>query len=256
MVYHLSHEVFQFWQVANTYILIMDKFCLKWNDFQQNASKSFNILRKEKDFLDVTLVSDDGHHISAHKVVLSASSKFFKDCLKKSSHPNPMIFLPGSDLKVLTAILDYIYEGEVQLLQEEINAFLDTAEKLKIEGLVSHSKEEGMSLEKQSESKNFGSNDISLYDENKHSESLAPLKDRKIVSVDDDIVETINSSFDTIEGGFKCNRCGKISTKKSNMKQHVELHIEGLSFKCQYCPKTFRSSNVLNNHRNTFHKKF
>ena len=140
----------------------MDKFCLKWNDFQQNALKLFNILRKEKDFLDVTLVSNDGHHISAHKVVLSASSKFFKDCLKKSSHPNPMIFLPGSDLKVLTAILDYIYEGEVQLLQEEINAFLDIAEKLKIEGLVSHSKEEGMSFEKQLESKNFGSNDISL----------------------------------------------------------------------------------------------
>ena len=37
----------------------MEKFCLKWNDFQANVSKSFKFLRKENDFYDVTLVSDD-----------------------------------------------------------------------------------------------------------------------------------------------------------------------------------------------------
>ena len=38
---------------------IMDKFCLKWNDFQVNASKSFSLLKKDQDFFDVTLISDD-----------------------------------------------------------------------------------------------------------------------------------------------------------------------------------------------------
>ena len=41
----------------------MDKFCLKWNDFETNVSKSFNILRKEEEFFDVTLVSDDEQHL-------------------------------------------------------------------------------------------------------------------------------------------------------------------------------------------------
>ena len=56
----------------------MEKLCLKWNDFQFNVSKSFSTLRKEQDFNDVTLVSDDGEVLSGHKVVLSASSEFFK----------------------------------------------------------------------------------------------------------------------------------------------------------------------------------
>ena len=44
-----------------------EKFSLKWNDFHSNVSKSFELLRNEEYLQDVTLVSDDGHHISAHK---------------------------------------------------------------------------------------------------------------------------------------------------------------------------------------------
>ena len=51
----------------------MEKFCLKWNDFQSNVSKSFNTLRREEELFDVTLVSDDEQHIQAHKMILSAS---------------------------------------------------------------------------------------------------------------------------------------------------------------------------------------
>ena len=37
----------------------MDKFSLKWNDFQSNVAKTFSVLRKEEDFFDVTLVTDE-----------------------------------------------------------------------------------------------------------------------------------------------------------------------------------------------------
>ena len=66
----------------------MDKFCLKWNDFQTTVSQSFGLLRKEKDFFDVTLVSDDQVQVSAHKLVLSACSSFFKTILKQNSNLN------------------------------------------------------------------------------------------------------------------------------------------------------------------------
>ena len=73
----------------------MEKFCLKWNDFQSSASQAFQLVRKEEDFFDVTLVSDDEVHLPAHKLVLSASSNFFKSMLKKNSHSHPMIYLSG-----------------------------------------------------------------------------------------------------------------------------------------------------------------
>ena len=73
-----------------------EKFCLKWNDFESNASKSLRNLRKEKDFFDVTLVSDDQKQISAHKVVLSSCSEYFKYILKQNKqHSHPLLCLEG-----------------------------------------------------------------------------------------------------------------------------------------------------------------
>ena len=104
---------------------------MKWNDFEANVSKSFSCLRKEEDFCDVTLVSDDEKHIEAHKLVLSASSEFFKNILKKTSHSNPLIYLNGFSSKYLLLMMDYIYEGEIQIFQNDLDSFLETAQKLR-----------------------------------------------------------------------------------------------------------------------------
>jgi len=114
----------------------MEKFSISSENIKENTFKSFYNLRKDGDFFDVTLVSDDGIPVHAHKVLLSASSKFFKESLKKTNHPNPMIYMSGFSEKVLVAIVDYIYEAEVQLYQEEIQVFLQLANKLGIFGLT------------------------------------------------------------------------------------------------------------------------
>ena len=113
----------------------MEKFCLKWNDFQTNVSKSFSTLRKEKEFYDVTLITDDSHLLMAHKVVLSASSDFLKNLLRKLDHAKPLIYLSGIGSKELGQIMEYIYEGKVKLFRNDMDNFLEVAKKLKIDGL-------------------------------------------------------------------------------------------------------------------------
>ena len=61
-----------------------DKFCLKWSQFAENISQSYKEMREESTFFDVTLACDDDFQIEAHKVVLSASSTFFKNVLKRN----------------------------------------------------------------------------------------------------------------------------------------------------------------------------
>ena len=114
----------------------MEKFSVKWKNFQSNLTKSFQRLRHDGDHTDVTLMGDDYQPLQAHKVVLSASSEFFKGILKKADHAKPMIYLSGVKSTELYSILDYIYEGEVQLYQEDLDKFLDVAQKLKINGLL------------------------------------------------------------------------------------------------------------------------
>ena len=119
----------------------MEKFNLKWNDFQSTVSQSFGLLRQEEDFFDVTLMSDDEVQMSAHKLVLSACSGFFKSILKKYLHSNPLIFLNGIDSASLGLILDYVYHGEVQILQKQLDTFLEVAQKLRIDGLLTNGEE-------------------------------------------------------------------------------------------------------------------
>ena len=119
-----------------------EKFCLKWNDFQSVVSKSFSVLRQEEDFYDVTLISDDETQIPAHKLVLAASSSFFKSILKRNSHSHPLLYLSGVDSTSLGFVLDYIYQGEVEIYQNELDNFLEVAQKMKIDGLLSTVHEE------------------------------------------------------------------------------------------------------------------
>ena len=70
-----------------------EKFSLKWNDYQSNWSRSLSKLRKETDFADVTLVTDDKVKFSAHKILLSSCSNTFKFILKDNTNVNTFIYL-------------------------------------------------------------------------------------------------------------------------------------------------------------------
>jgi len=112
-----------------------EKFCLRWNDFESNISSSFSELRDDKDFFDVTLSCDD-EQIQAHKLIISACSPFFRNVLKRNPHQNPLLYLKGVRFNDLQAVLNFMYHGEVNVAQEDLNSFLAVAEDLKVKGLT------------------------------------------------------------------------------------------------------------------------
>ena len=120
-----------------------EKFCLKWNDFETNISMAFRELREDKDFFDITLVCDNEEQVEAHKVVLSACSPFFRSLLRRNRHQHPLLFLRGVSLQELLAVLTFMYHGEVNVAQEELNSFLALAEELQVKGLTQGSQGAG-----------------------------------------------------------------------------------------------------------------
>jgi len=113
-----------------------EKFCLRWNDFESNVSTAFRDLREEKDFFDVTLACDDSSQVAAHKVILAACSPFFRDVLRRNPHSHPLLYLKGVKYKELLSVLNFMYQGEVNVAQEELNQFLAVAEDLRVKGLT------------------------------------------------------------------------------------------------------------------------
>ena len=88
----------------------MEKFSLKWNDFSSNVQKSFQNLREEEEFYDVTLVGDDCKHVTAHKLVLASSSEYFQMIFsnnKKHFQSHALICLEGLNQSDLNNVLDY-----------------------------------------------------------------------------------------------------------------------------------------------------
>ena len=112
-----------------------EKFCLRWNDFESNVSSSLKDIREEKDFFDVTLACDDSQ-VEAHKVIIAACSPFFRSVLKKNPHQHPLLYLKGVRYKELICVLNFMYQGEVNVAQEELNSFLAVAEDLQVKGLT------------------------------------------------------------------------------------------------------------------------
>jgi len=112
-----------------------EKFCLRWNDFESNISVAFRELREEKDFFDVTLACEE-NQVQAHKVILSACSPFFRSILRKNPHAHPLLYLKGVKFSDLQSVLNFMYHGEVNVAQEELNSFLAVAEELRVKGLT------------------------------------------------------------------------------------------------------------------------
>ena len=252
-----------------SHFIAMDKFSLKWNDFQTNVSKSFGLLRKEKDFFDVTLVSEDEELVSAHKVVLSASSDFFKNILKKSQQNNPLIYLTGISSRNLQFVMDYIYQGEVKIYQNELDDFLCSAQRLKICGLIGEEeenkpanlppaapiKEDGYQpspvktlVEEPREEKSF-----TIATTGAAGGSVKKRLDRVASNQEGgEVAELIERNGEL----WGCKSCGKTAKTKGNIELHAETHVEGLSFPCKFCDQTFRSRSKLNWHRNRTHRNY
>jgi len=125
-----------------------EKFCLRWNDFENNISSAFKELREDKSFFDVTLACDD-EQVQAHKVILSACSPFFRNILRRNPHQHPLLYLKGVKYTDLQSVLNFMYHGEVNVAQEELNSFLAVAEDLRVKGLTqNHSESQSSSNRK------------------------------------------------------------------------------------------------------------
>ena len=121
-------------------MLSSDKFCIKWNDFQDIVNNAFSTMRKDDSFCDVTLAFEDGHQVEAHKVVLAATSPFLANILNKNKHVHPLIYMRGMKSEDLRAIVDFLYYGGSKYFEEKIDTFLSIAEEFKLKGLAGEKK--------------------------------------------------------------------------------------------------------------------
>ena len=245
------------------------RFTFRWNGFHVGVANSFRKLRSAEDFYDVSLVSGDQQQVSAHKIVLAAASGYFENILKKNQHSHPLLCLEGIAITELKNIVDYIYNGELEIYQDYLDTFLHVAKRFQIEGLIQRedfhiqsetAEEEFYELEEDFiddrstvKSENIvegadSESDIQLARSKKTQKSQPYQKKKNCTKINlkFDTIEELNEKLDgMIEKenygnrtiGWKCKPCGKPCKSKGHAMEHVEIHVEGLVFYCKYCSK-------------------
>ena len=255
-----------------------EKLCLQWNDFQANIRSAFGTLREDKDLIDVTLACEDGQQVEAHKVILASSSPFFQKLLGKNKHPHPLIYMKGTKFDDLLAILDFLYRGEANVFQENLDSFLSVAEELQLKGLLGKTDDKAEHLE--AEEKRPPPQHLSQFDAETKLPKTSYRREgcsRKIIRNEnntavaipgnfsgdhDQLEEMVKSMMEKSENNYpnqnikadRCKICGK-EGKGNAIKDHIEAnHIEGIALPCSLCEKTFRSRNALKMHIRFHHK--
>ena len=243
-------------------------------------------MREGNDFADVTLACEDGQQIDAHKVILAASSPVFQSMLKKNKHHHPLIYMRGITSEDLRTITDFMYFGEANIFQENLESFLAIAEDLKLTGLTGLTgstevfgentdksltgpnscqmntqqipKKETSMVKTEHKESSFTAESFQL----KQSDHI-PRKKRAGVKpnyasedlkeVDKKVKSMMELSAKFISNGKEkariCKVCGKEGERKA-IRDHIEVnHLEGISLPCNLCDKTFRSRQRMRKHK-------
>ena len=248
-----------------------EKLCLQWNDFQENIKSAFGSLREDNDLTDVTLACEDGIHFEAHKVILAASSPPMRQLLKQNKHAHPLIYMRGLNSENLCAILDFLYRGETNVLQENLESFLALAEEFQLKGLT------GQPDNKDDQTMNFNPKVDGVANQNqagKHATviknqpqenqehrrtvaTFSPHGSEHLKELDAQVKSMMEKSQNMVQHGKQkrtaeiCKVCGKEGAPEA-IKDHIEAnHLVGVSLPCDHCDRTFRSRHNFRRHKCT-----
>ena len=227
-------------------MIYSEKFNLSWNEFDNCASNTFKELLGETDFVDVTLVSDDLKQIRAHKVILSACSPIFKQMLKQNPQQNPIIYLTGVSYKHMQSVSNFMYLGETEVDQDDLDSFMEIASKFEVKGLSQHENqdnEEKLITDNQWKETEVHSLETELYETDTFQDVVG--YDGNIIAEDENVKPE--------NGMYYCEQCQYTSKWTHDIKVHKMAKHDGIKFPCDRCEYKSSFSNALTRHKRNKH---
>ncbi|CAH4004075.1 zinc finger and BTB domain-containing protein 14-like [Pieris brassicae] len=249
------------------------QFSLRWNNYVSHVTEAFNILRFENDLVDVTLCCDGGK-IKAHKMLLSACSNYFKQIFKENPCQHPVIIFRNFKYEDLNAIINFMYHGEVNIFQEQLESFLITAELLEVKGLTDNLEDESyknqirindsVSLDLTSKSKpesivqNTSEEPINLATLQPTREDNLPMNAPFVVVEHDNMIDLqldsnkdSNTSQSKPSGSSDEMHVDNQSNSAEDLQEKTTSETDLAKFRCQLCPKGFKHPTSLTLHKDS-----
>ena len=236
-----------------------DKFTLNWTGYDTNFKECFRKLREDKRMFDVTLATDDSHHIQAHRIILSAGSNFFSDIFMQNNQSSMLVYLKGIASDNLESVIDFIYNGEAFIPQDNLKEFIEIGNELKVKGLegeltgtIGENRIEIPINQQKTEITDDNYSDEKDYISENYETATQFDGDQQPTNENEPGLQ-VKEMVEKKEGVWICKVCDITSTKIFNIKRHAERHIKGKSHACNFCDKIFLSRPNLAQHISGIH---
>ena len=159
---------------------------------------------------------------------------------------------------------DYIYQGEVKIHQQDLDRFLAIAQRLKLEGLIGGEQQEEEKDDNYMEEEMLVPENYSSQNINRNETKIirnVRTAEKPVISIQSSDIHNMEELDQKVEesyskdstGNYACHYCTRSFKERSHMKEHVEIHFDGLSFPCNFCEKTLRSRSALRMHKQRNH---
>lgn len=110
-------------------------FHLEWSNHLGNMQAVLESLYMHQSLVDVTIACRDGI-LKAHKVILSACSPYFEAVFRETPCKHPVLILKGVSVREMQALLRFMYRGQVDVPEADLNTLVATACEFKVKGFA------------------------------------------------------------------------------------------------------------------------
>ena len=161
------------------------------------------------------------------------------------------------------AILDFLYRGEANVFQDNIDSFLAVAEELQMKGLMGKTKDKLTDFGENKRpsycsSENYPNNSSMRQMPSKESRNspqaltMPPNLSGSFVELEEKVNQLMKKSQNNTADGeqlaYRCTLCGK-EGHGINIKYHIEAnHLQGVVIPCNFCGKIFIARHALKQH--------
>ena len=241
------------------------KLNLSCSNFEGGVLRTFQDLLDEPEFTDVTLVSQDEEQIKVHKVILCSGSAFFRRIIRKNPHQHPLLILNQVEMKTLKLIINFIYLGQTEVENSELETFLIAAKDLEIKGLSNKMPEvldNGTTIEIDEHAAN--SNNQSDINQSPQDVSINFKDESNLFSEE----EIITSMIDVEEPSgifsgteckpkidvpdskrkYSCQKCSFTTRTPAMLKMHTDGVHDGVKYPCIHCEYKATQKSSLTRH--------
>ena len=221
-----------------------DNLIISWHDFESNSPELIRNLWKDEDFSDVTLATDDGQIVRAHRVILCSASSKLKRLLRAHEHHNPVVYIPGIDSGHLVNLVKFIYQGKCQVKEELLGEFLNCGKSLGVENLTEYFQNRGNEAKYETAGQNETTAILFKEGDGFSAES----------EENENPPEKIGTSISLNQPNLKSGFCKICNRKFINLKRHINTrHSKREKKTCTVCDMKFARKITLRTHFETQH---